>query len=639
MDHAPAKAPASPEAELYDILLQDVDVLARVEAAAVDALWIWNLADPSEHWVSDRFWRTLGYRTGGGTGTPPPGKSWRSVCDADDLRAFEAQVAAHLDAGAPEFRETVRLRHARGYVVPTSVYAVTTAPDSDYPRRVLGVLTDLSRERQLELLLEETNAAARIGAWSVDLTSGEVFWTPMVYEIHEIDDPDYVPLLATGIEFYREGYSRERIREVIERNLADGTPWDEDFEIVTARGNVRWVRAIGHSERHEGKAVRLIGSFQDIHEQKTREIEVAASEALLRTNFDLAPNGMVIAGPDGRLERYSRSFATMLGYDDDELIGTEFAALTHEDDREEDEAYLRQVRAGEIDSFRREKRYLTKAGGVIWADAAVSAIRDDRGEVRKVSVQLVDVTDAKNNEAYRVHLAFLEDKAREMEQFAYIASHDLRQPVLTLRGYLEALREDYGGTLDEQGRRYVTTMESAVDRMDAMIKGLLDYSRLSKARDLEEVDLREVVAQVIDDLEGLRRRTGGRIEVASLPTLRGHRMELGQVFLNIVSNALKYHRPGVAPEVRISCRRVSGGYEFCIADNGIGVSASDQDRIFGLFQRVGRSDGGSGDGDGSGIGLASCKTIVERHGGTIHVDSTLGRGSTFCFTILTDNFG
>ena len=221
-----------------------------------------------------------------------------------------------------------------------------------------------------------------------------------------------------------------------------------------------------------------------------------------------------------------------------------------------------------------------------------------------------------------------------MEQFAYIASHDLRQPVLTLQGYLGALREDYGERLDAGGREYVSIMESAVTRMDGMIKGLLDYTRLSKARALEDVDLAEVVAQVIGDLEGLRRGTGGAVEVASLPKLRGHRVELSQVFLNVIANALKYHRPGVAPVVRVSCDAVDGGYEFCVSDNGLGISASDQTRIFALFQRVGHAS----ETEGTGIGLASCKTIVERHGGRISVDSVLGEGSTFCFSILTNNF-
>ena len=623
-----------PEAELYDLLLRDMEVVAQLEAEAVDALWIWRLGDPNTGWVSERFWRSMGYAPG----EEPRDASWRALCDPDDLRDFDAHVRRLADAPRPpahppDLRVTVRLRHRRGYVIPASIYAVATAPTSAYPERLLGVLTDLSRERQLELLLDETNTAARIGAWSVDLETGEVFWTPMVREIHEIDDPGYEPSVATGIEFYREGYSRERIREAIERTIAEGTPWREDLEIVTAKGNVRWVRAIGHSERHEGKAVRLVGSFQDIHDQKVRELELAASEALLRTNFDLAPNGMVIMGADGRLERYSRSFAAMLGYDGNELIGTDFRDLTHPEDLPGDEAALAQMHTGAIDSFRREKRYLTKSGDVVWGDVAVVAIRDNAGAVRKLSVQLVDVTGAKANEAYRVHVALLEDKAREMEQFAYLASHDLRQPILTLQGYLEALREDYDDRLDDGGRGYLSTMESAVERMDAMIKGLLDYTRLSKTRDLEEVDVAQVVRQAVDDLEALRKSTGGRIDVGTLPTLRGHRVELGQVFLNLLSNALKYRRPGVPPVVVVTCARVSGGYEFCVADNGRGISASDRDRIFGLFQRVGLDEG-----DGSGIGLASCKTIVERHGGTIGVDSELGRGSTFCFTVLTDNF-
>lgn len=627
-----AKAIDSPIGrELYTILTARREVSYRLEVAATDALWIWDLDDRSRRWVSARFLEALGYPEADVT----PNFSWQDFTEEGDMQALAGDIDAHLAYPDVPIRRTVCMTHAQGYETAVEVIGIAIARDGgDRLDRLVGILQDQTRESHLEYLLQQTNSVARIGAWSVDLITNEVFWTPIVYEIHEVEPGDFTPTVESGVDFYREGYSRDRIQAVLAETIAKGGTWDEVLEIVTAKGNVRWVRAVGHSERRDGQAIRLLGSFQDIHEEKLREIEVARSEALLSNYFDLAPHGMIIAAPDGRIERVSQSFVEMLGYREELLLGRRFSALTHPDDRAVDQALLDQLRAGKRDSFRREKRYLKADGNIMWGDVAVSVIRDAGGVITNMSAQLVDITEVKAAEAYRIHVAFLEDKAREMEQFAYIASHDLRQPILTLHGYLDALREDYGERLDEGGREYLAIMGSAVARMDQMIRGLLDYTRLSKTRNLEEVDLAAVVAEVVEDLEGLRGQTDGTIEVGPLPTLRGHRVELRQVFQNIIANALKYHRPGYPPQVTVFGERVPDGYEFCVSDRGIGISPSDQARIFGLFQRVGTPN----DDEGSGIGLASCRTIVERHGGQISVESTPGEGSTFKFTVLTANF-
>ncbi len=627
-----AAAPNALAAQLQEILSGDQAVFAQLEEAAVDAMFLYDLADPTRQYVSPRFWSILGYDS---PETIPKGGDWQTVANVEDLRSFKSAVEQHVACDEPPVKQLMRLRHAHGFEIVTETYAVAAHYHSATPNRLIGIHKDLSRERQLEILLNETNTAARIGAWSWDVTTGKIYWSPVTRLIHEIEDASYEPKLETGIDFYREGYSRERIQVVIAQCMEHGTPWDELFEIVTAKGNFRWVRAIGHAERYRGKSVRILGSFQDVHEQRLRDLELARSEALLSNSFKLAPNGMVIANSEGVIERISASFSRMLGYTSAEILGKHFTHFTHPGDIAADEARIASLNARQNNQVRYEQRYLGAAGQTVWADVSIAIVRDEEGAVATYLAQIVDITTAKSEEAYRMHLAFLEDKAREMEQFAYIASHDLRQPVLTLKGYLDALREDYTERLDDQGQAYITTMEKALSRMDNMIRGLLDYSRLSKSRQLKEVDLDEVIAEVLADVEALREKTGGEIRVSDLGTVYGLAMELRQLFQNLIANALTYHRPGVAPIVEISSEPVRGGYEFCITDNGIGISESDQDRIFGLFQRVGEQ---THDTTGSGIGLASCKTIVERHGGTIAVTSTLHVGSRFCFTVLTEHF-
>ena len=643
-------SPITLEEELFDILGRERAIFRALERRAVDALWIGDPDDPRRSWVSARFWTILGhddYDSALRAGFD----SWRDLADVSDLAAFDAAVAGSSSSssadegdegdegdapGVQPVCHVVRFRHADGYEVATEVWGLRCAsPMEPGRRRLIGFHKNLDQRIQLQRLFDETNRAARIGAWSWNVVTGKIQWTRLIYEIHEIDDPNYEPALTSGINFYREGHSRETITAAVQRCLADGTPWDLSLELVTAKGNFRWVRAIGQAERVDGKCVRVYGSFQDIHAQRLRDIQLARSEALLSENFALAPNGMLIAGPNGRIERVSNSLAELLGYPVAGLLGRRLPDLMHPDDRAADEALLASFSDGRRSRDRREKRLLTSDGEIVWADVAAAAIRDEDGAFTKLSVQLVDISEAKAAEAYRMRVAFLEDKAREMEQFAYIASHDLRQPVLTLKGYLQALKEDFGTEIGPDGNSYIAVMEAAAARMDNMIRGLLDYSRISQTRELEEVDLPRVVDEIVSDLESLRAHTDGTFEVGPLPTVLGYEIELRQVFQNLLANALKFARPGVPPVVGVDAARVRGGYEFAVADNGIGIRATDRERIFGLFQRGQHT---TDQVDGSGIGLATCKAIVERHGGTIGVTSEPGAGSTFTFSLLTDRF-
>ena len=348
--------------ELYAILTERRSVSRRLEVAATDALWIWDLDDRSRRWMSPRFSEALGYPTA----EVPAGFSWQDIAEEFDLEEFDGAVDAHIADPQAPIRHTVCMAHALGYDIPVEVFGIAVASQrGGRVDRLIGILIDQTKENRLETLLEQTNSVARIGAWSLDLVTDEVFWTQMVYDIHEIEDSAFVPSVEAGISFYREGYSRERIQEVLTESVRTGGTWDEVLEIVTAKGNPRWVRAVGHVETRGEKAIRLQGSFQDIHEAKLRELAVARSEALLSNYFDLAPHGMIIVEASGRLERVSASFVKMLGYSHGELVGMHFSELTYPEDREEDAALVEQLRLGAISSFRREKRYVRKDGELI----------------------------------------------------------------------------------------------------------------------------------------------------------------------------------------------------------------------------------------------------------------------------------
>ncbi|HLP20512.1 MAG TPA: ATP-binding protein, partial [Chitinophagales bacterium] len=242
-----------------------------------------------------------------------------------------------------------------------------------------------------------------------------------------------------------------------------------------------------------------------------------------------------------------------------------------------------------------------------------------------------DITERKKAEETNRKFAILESKSKEMEQFAYIASHDLREPLLTIRSYVDLLTEEHQHKMEGDAAESLRRISRAAARMDELMQGLLDYSRLSKVKELQAVDCNQVVNDVIADLASLIQNNNAFIEVGNLPMLRAYPLEMKQLFQNLLANGIKFKKGGTDPVIHVSASKINGVWTFKVSDNGIGIEDSDKEKIFALFQRLHNRNEYAG----SGIGLAYCKKIVELHHGTIWVESVPGMGSAFYFTILT----
>jgi light-regulated signal transduction histidine kinase (bacteriophytochrome) len=249
---------------------------------------------------------------------------------------------------------------------------------------------------------------------------------------------------------------------------------------------------------------------------------------------------------------------------------------------------------------------------------------DVAGEPLYVAI-LRDVT-----ERHRV-LAELERSNEELEQFAYVASHDLQEPLRMVVQYLNRLKDKYGDQFDTQGLKYLNYAVDGGMRMRRLIEDLLVYARVTtKARPVEPVDTGDLVNMVIDDVAALAGVEHGRVQVVTdMPVVDADPSQLRQVFMNLIANALKFHAPGASPEVKVSAAAEDGFWRFSIADNGIGIDPVAGRRLFMLFTRLHARDEYAG----TGIGLAICKKIVLRHEGRIWFESTPGQGTTFHFTL------
>jgi len=227
----------------------------------------------------------------------------------------------------------------------------------------------------------------------------------------------------------------------------------------------------------------------------------------------------------------------------------------------------------------------------------------------------------------------LEAKNNELEQFAYIASHDLKEPLVTISSLIDLLVEDYGDKFDDEGKMSLGFVKDSSVRMRKLIDAILAYSRLGKSKAYVNVDCNAIIETLKGDLQNIIERTNSKIVIDRLPVVKGAELEIRLLFQNLISNGIKFTKPDVDPIVSISAKKTvieeSNYWQFAVKDNGIGIDKKYQERIFAIFQRLHSRD----DYEGTGIGLAHCKKIVESHGGKIWLTSEENKGSTFYFTI------
>jgi PAS domain S-box-containing protein len=504
------------------------------------------------------------------------------------------------------------------------------------------------------------------------------------------------------------------------------------------------------ARRIDEQAGRVVDSERRQREQAD---ELARSVAEFATTFDLTTVGLVQVGiPSGAYERVNEAYARMLGYTREELARLDFAAVTHPDDRAADRDLVAKLFSGELGVYQREKRYLRKDGGIVWAEVSAVAIHGTDGKPVRTITAAVDVTERKraedslraSEERFRLvveqisdYAIFLldtdgritswndgarrmlgyseaesigmpseviftpEDRAAgapagelataiatgcafderwhlrksgerfyvsgaltairdgagrliglakimrdetqrqqlearlrlandELERFAAAASHDLQEPLRMVASYLSLTAKRYGEHLPEQGRSWLGTAVDGAERMHRLIDDLLEYSRAGRARiTAVPVAMTDVYQDALANLRERIAATCGSVERGDLPVVLGDRPQLARLLQNLLGNALKYHRPGVPPTVRVTARREDGTWVVAVRDNGLGIPAEARERVFSAFERL----HGVGEYAGTGLGLAICQRIVARHGGRIWVEAAEDGGSVFLFTL------
>jgi len=345
---------------------------------------------------------------------------------------------------------------------------------------------------------------------------------------------------------------------------------------------------------------------------------------LLSAIVDSSDDAIISKTLDGIITSWNKSAERLFGYTAEEVMGQPITILIPTDRLEEEPEIISRLKRGErVDHFETIRR--RKDGSLIEISLTISPIWGESGKIIGASKIARDITENKKM------MIELRRANAVLEQFAYSASHDLQEPLRTVKIYGEILSQKYGDQLDPEGLSALHFLQSGATRMEALLRDLLAYIRITKfEKPSEKIDANLAFESALQTLGGSISEHNAKVVcVGALPSLRMHFAHLQQLFQNLIGNAIKYRKPRVPPNVAVSAKRHTPYWEFSIEDNGIGIAPEYVEAIFIVFKRL----HGPEKYPGTGLGLAICQRIVEQYDGRIWVESELSKGSVFRFII------
>jgi PAS domain S-box-containing protein len=602
-----------------------------------------------------------------------------------NLTADNAKQQRRLDALAPlaaeKFRlaeQVLRLRQMNGLEAAAAAIQRGSGKQSmDAIQRLVGQMRDeelrllVRREEEAKRRLAQTKTALILGTilgllittvagWSVQRDNSKSVDSGAKYRGLLEAAPDAMVVVNQGGEIVllnvqaekQFGYSRDellgqKVKNIIpegfaERLIADGTRSAAEalaqqigtgIELVARRKDgTEFPIEIMLSPLESAEGTLVTAAIRDISVRKAAEKHLAQMEGRYRGLLEAAPDAMVVVNQRGEIVLLNVQAEKQFGYRRDELVGQQVKNIIPEGFAERliadalrsvEAALAQQIGTGIELTGRRKNR------SEFPIELMLSPLESAEGILVTAAVR--DITMRKKAEANLLsNVEELNRSNEELGQFAYIASHDLQEPLRMVASYTQLLSRRYKGKLDSDADEFIAFAVDGASRMQRLIQDLLAYSRVgTKGKDLLDISSEGALQQALLNLRGAIEEKGAIVTHDPLPSVLADEMQLIQLFQNLVGNAIKYQSPGI-PKVHISATKNGGEkWTFSVRDNGLGIDSQYFEKIFGMFQRLHKREEFAG----TGIGLAICKKIVERHGGNISVESQTGQGSTFRFAL------
>jgi PAS domain S-box-containing protein len=418
----------------------------------------------------------------------------------------------------------------------------------------------------------------------------------------------------------KSGHQPPEFYEELWDTITAGEEWRGEFCNRKKNGEVYWeLASISPIRNGTGNTTHYLKVAEDVTARREMEEALRHSEQRYRTVFDHAGDAIFVHDMEGQFLDVNQIACQRLGYSRDELLEMSPTDITVPD--------IEQLQ--KVDQMVFETAQVRRDGTSFPVEINSRYIEYD-GQPAILSIARDITTRKAIEQKIERYAADLERSNQELEQFAYVVSHDLQEPLRMVKSYMELLERRYREQLDEKANMFIDYAVDGAQRMQEMIKGMLDLSRIgTRGNPLAPTDVEAILDRTLNVLGRTIEETGAEVTHEPLPTVMADKAQLAQVFQNLVANGIKFRREDVPPRVHISAERADGAWLFSVEDNGIGIDPKQSDRIFQVFQRLHTQE----EYEGTGIGLALCKRIVERHSGRIWVESKPGEGSTFKFTI------
>jgi len=499
-------------------------------------------------------------------------------------------------------------------------------------------------ETSLRLAIE----AANLGTYDWNLEASDFFSSSRLKEIFGFPGQERVSHQDLIDSFHPDD---RHIREKAVKESFVGGYLAYEIRIIWPDKTIHWINVYGkvlHDPQQ--KPLRMYGTVMDVTLQKNALENLRESEARFRLLADSMPQHIWTGDPDGNLNYFNRSVFDYSGLSMEQILREGWLQIVHPDDQAENiREWMEAVSSG--DPFLFEHRFRRRDGEYRWQLSRAVPQRDDEGKIKMWVGTSTDIHDRKlltDELESQVHQRVTELKLlneellrsnSELEQFIYVASHDLQEPLRKIQTFASGLLELEHHNLSDKGKDYFNRMQSASARMQQLILDLLAFSRTNKAeKHFESADLNEILSTVLEQLKETIQHKEAVIKRSVLPTLKIIPYQFEQLFTNLITNSLKFSKPSLPPQIEISYRIIKGDesgqelanptmsyHQISIRDNGIGFDPEYSERIFQVFQRL----HGRHEYTGTGIGLAIVKKIVENHQGLISASSKPGEGATF----------
>lgn len=430
---------------------------------------------------------------------------------------------------------------------------------------------------------------------------------------------------------------RPKIQKSLTETLeSDSNYWKAEFRVKDKAGNYHYIVDSGYILRDEkGKAIRMIGAIQEITERKMAELALASEKERLRSVIEGTEAGTWEWNVQTGEIIFNEEWARILGYKLHELkpisIKT-WESLLHPEDLPVAQKDLEDHFSGKASFYQTEIRLRHKEGHWVWVlgRGRVMSKADDGSPLWMFGTQ-IDISEKKAKEEALERLnKQLQSTNSELKAFASVASHDMREPLRMISSFLSLLQKKYAEKLDEKGNQYIDFAVGGAKRLSLLIEDLLEYSRIGfDSKNKESVDINKTIESIIDINKQSIEAKGAHIKAENLPIIQAIRVPIQQLFHNLITNSLKFAKENSTPIISIKCVELENFWQFIVEDNGIGIEEKEQDKIFEVMIRLHSKEKY----EGSGMGLAICKKIVNQHGGEIWVESEIGVGTKFFFTI------